>query len=176
MTLSAVYVADTGHVVGALSLTGADAPADVAALVGGALPVRVSLGGGRTVTLSLPARRLAVLAADDEPGVLADPLAHGVDRPAEGAPRPALLRLASWSEGVSLAGDGLTVTLPLAVNRAAPVVALISDGQDTRLLAGEIPEGAAGVTLPVTLPPGSEHGVLVLVTGWAGRLLRTAVR
>ncbi|MFD0654406.1 hypothetical protein ACFQ2Y_43910 [Streptomyces malaysiensis subsp. malaysiensis] len=42
MALSVVYAVDTGHVVGALALTGADAPADVAALVGRALPLRVS--------------------------------------------------------------------------------------------------------------------------------------
>ncbi|GGZ40008.1 hypothetical protein GCM10010387_37970 [Streptomyces inusitatus] len=169
MSLTAVYVADTGHVVGALTLTGAAAPTDVAELVGPALPVRVSLGAGRTVSLSLPDRRLAAVAADDEPGVLADPLAFGVDAP-DGRPRPTLLRLAAWSEGLALAADGLTVTLPLAVNRVTPVLALISDGEDTHVLTGEIPDRQSAVTLPVTLEAGSRHGLLVLVAGWAGRL------
>ncbi|AQW48321.1 hypothetical protein ACIQPP_49555 [Streptomyces violaceusniger] len=53
LALSVVYLADTGHVVGALALTGAGAgaPPDAAALVGPALPMRVLLGGGRTATL-----------------------------------------------------------------------------------------------------------------------------
>ncbi|MFI1018324.1 hypothetical protein [Streptomyces sp. NPDC020965] len=176
MSLSAVYVADTGHVVGALTLTGADASTDVAALVGRALPVRVSLGAGRTVSLPLPDRRLAVVAADDEPGALAEPLAFGVEVTPDSKPKPTLVRLKSWVKGLSLAKDGLTVTLPFATDRVTPVVALISDDQDTHVLAGVIASGGTQVTLPVTLSAGDEHGLLVLVAGWAGRLTKEAVR
>ncbi|NUH38063.1 hypothetical protein HUF15_15020 [Streptomyces samsunensis] len=170
MALSVVYAVDTGHVVGALALTGADAPADVAALVGRALPLRVSLGEGRTATLPLNARDLAVAAVDDEPAALADPLAFGVELTAEGKPKPALVRLPSWTEGIALATDGLTVTVKVAVARTTPVVVLVSDEQDTHVLTGEIPAQQTQVKLPVTLVADSVHGVLVLVAGWAGSL------
>lgn len=169
MALSVVYAVDTGHVVGALALTGASAPADVAALLGRALPLRVSLGGGRVATLPLSARELAVAAVDDEPAALAEPLAFGVEVTPEGKPKPALVRLASWTDGIALAKDGLTVTVKVAAARPTPVVALVSDEQDTHVLAGEIPAQQTQVKLPVTLVGGSVHGVLVLVTGWADR-------
>ncbi|MFJ5226424.1 hypothetical protein [Streptomyces sp. NPDC088400] len=177
MALSVVYVADTGHVVGALALTGASTLPDVASLVGLALPLRVSLGSGRTATLPLNARELAVAAADDEPGALADPLAYAVELTAEAPPRPkpTLLRLATWKDGLALATDGLAITLPVATNRLVKVVALVSDEQDTHVLAGEIPAGETKVKLPVTLATASEHGVLVLVGGWAGRLEKAKV-
>ncbi|MFI9586799.1 hypothetical protein ACIHCQ_34345 [Streptomyces sp. NPDC052236] len=184
MALSVVYATDTGHVVGALALTGASARPggasavpEVASLVGLALPLRVSLGAGRTATVPLNARELAVAAADDEPGALADPLAYGVEMTAEPTPKPkpTLLRLATWKDGLKLAADGLTITVPVATNRLLKVVALISDEQDTHVLAGEIVAGATEVTLPVTLAAASEHGVLVLVGGWAGRLEKAKV-
>ncbi|GGQ08587.1 hypothetical protein [Streptomyces roseolilacinus] len=175
MALTVVYAADTGHVVGALALTGAAAPVDAAALVGRALPLRVALGGGRTAILPLNAGELAVATVDEEPEVLTDPLAFAVELTAEGAPRPALLRLAEWGGGVALAADGLTVTVRVAAARPARVVALVSDDQDTRVLAGEIPAQQDRVKLPVTLAPGSTHGVLVLVAGWAGRLEKAGV-
>ncbi|MFJ8691745.1 hypothetical protein [Streptomyces roseolilacinus] len=176
MALAVVYAAGTGHVVGALALTGVAAPADAAALVGRALPLRVPLGGGRTATLPLNAGGLAVAAVDEEPEVLTDPLAFAVELTAEGTPGPALLRLAEWGgDGVALAADGLTVTVRVAATRPARVVALVSDDQDTRVLAGEIPAQQDRVKLPVTLVPGSTHGVLVLVAGWAGRLEKAAV-
>ncbi|MET7762846.1 hypothetical protein [Streptomyces sp. NPDC005336] len=175
MALSVVYAVDTGHVVGALALTGASAPADVAALLGRALPLRVSLGGGRVATLPLSARELAVAAVDDEPAALAEPLAFGVEVTPEGKPKPALVRLASWTDGIALAKDGLTVTVKVAAARPTPVVALVSDEQDTHVLAGEIPAQQTQVKLPVTLVGGSVHGVLVLVTGWAGHLEKAGV-
>ncbi|URM88808.1 hypothetical protein LUW75_00855 [Streptomyces sp. MRC013] len=173
MALTVVYAAGTGHVVGALALTGAEAPADAAALVGRALPLRVPLGGGRTAVLPLGAGELAVAAVDEEPAALADPLAFGVGLTAEGAPRPALLRLAEWSgDGVALAADGLTVAVRVAAARPARVVALVADDRDTRVLAGELPAGQDRVKLPVALDAGGAYGVLVLVEGWAGRLER----
>ncbi|MFJ1747489.1 hypothetical protein ACIOJD_14745 [Streptomyces sp. NPDC088116] len=177
MALSVVYAADTGHVVGALALTGASTLPDVASLVGPALPLRVSLGAGRTATLPLNARELAVAAADDEPGALADPLAYAVELTAEAPPRPkpTLLRLATWKDGLALATDGLAITLPFARNSLIKVVALVSDEQDTHVLAGEIPAGETTVKLPVTLAAASEHGVLVLAGGWAGRLEKAKV-
>lgn len=177
MALTVVYAADTGHVVGALALTGAVAPAEVASLVGRELPLRVSLGGGRTATLPLSARELAVAAVDDEPAVLTDPLAFAVELSPEGKPGPALLRLPTWtgSDSIALAADGLTVTVGVPVARPAKVVALVSDDQDTHVLAGEVPAQQNRVKLPLTLTPGGTHGVLVLVAGWAGRLEKEAV-
>lgn len=179
MALTVVYAADTGHVVGALALTGTatGAPPDVAALVGRELPLRVSLGGGRTATLPLNARELAVAAVDDEPDALTDPLAFGVELTAEGKPKPTLLRLPAWTDSgsIALAADGLTVTVGVPVARPAKVVALVSDDQDTHVLAGEVPAQQTRVKLPLTLTPGGTHGVLVLVAGWAGRLEKEGV-
>ncbi|MEU3449855.1 hypothetical protein AB0H29_21935 [Streptomyces thermolilacinus] len=177
MALTVVYTADTRHVVGALAVTGPAAPTDVARLVGRALPLRVPLGGGRTAVLPLNARELAVTAVDDEPAVLTDPLAYGVELTADGRAKPALPRLAVWTGGgITLARDGLTVTVPVAPARPAPVVALVSDDQDTtRVLAGEIPAQRDRVKLPLALEPGGTHGVLVLVSGWAGRLEKVTV-
>ncbi|ADI03610.1 hypothetical protein SBI_00489 [Streptomyces bingchenggensis BCW-1] len=175
MALSVVYAVDTGHVVGALALTGAGAPPDVAALVGRALPLRVSLGTGRIATLPLSARDLAVASVDDEPAALAVPLDFGVEVTSDGKPKPALVRLASWTDGIALTEDGLTVTVKVAVARPTPVLALVSDEQDTHVLAGEIPAQQTQAKLPVTLVKGSVHGVLVLATGWAGHLEKAAV-
>jgi len=180
MSLSVVYVPDTGHVVGALSATGAtmptgptghtDAGSLLGSLVGDALPVRVSLGEGEVAELALRAGQLAVLAADDEPAVFADPLAYGVESVPDAPPKPALLRLASWSTGLTLTTERLVVTVPVAnQSQTTKVLALVSDGQDTLVLAGEIPVQQDMVTLPVTVRSG-RHGVLVLVAGWAGRL------
>jgi len=179
MALSVVYAVDTGHVVGALALTGTrtgtGAPAEAADLVGPALPLRVSLGEGRVATLPLSARELAVAAVDDEPAALAEPLAFAVEVTTDNKPKPALLRLPSWTEGIALAADGLTITVQIAVARPTPVVALVSDEQNTHVLGGEIPAQQTQVKLPVTLVAGSAHGVLVLAAGWAGRLERKVV-
>lgn len=174
MTLSVVYVPDTGHVVGAVGVTGTPAPVEVTALVGPALPLRVTLGGGPAAVLTLRARQLAALAADDEPGAFTDPLAFGVEQ-VEGAgsvvvAKPALLRLATWSNQPAFDATGLSITVPVAdATRDTPVLALVSDGAETRVLAGAIAEGQKSVTLPVSVDSGP-HGVLVLVAGWAGRL------
>ncbi|MEU6549145.1 hypothetical protein ABZ915_02515 [Streptomyces sp. NPDC046915] len=176
MALSVVYALDTGHVVGALALTGGTAPVDPAALVGRALPVRVSLGAHGTATLPLDARNLAVAAVDDEPGVLAEPLAYGVDRGSDGKPKPTLLHLPSWtSGGLVLAKDVLKVTVPHAPTSTVKVVALISGAQDTHVLAGEIPAQQTELKLSVDLAAAASYGVLVLVAGWAGLLERKDV-
>ncbi|MGW7253701.1 hypothetical protein [Streptomyces sp. NPDC054834] len=176
MALSVAYALDTGHVVGALALTGGTAPADPAALVGRALPFRVSLGAHGTATLPFDARNLAVAAVDDEPGVLAEPLAYGVDRGSDGKPKPTLLRLPSLTDaGLALAKDGLTVTVPHAPTGTVNVVALVADDQDTHVLAGEIPAQQTEVKLSVNLAAATSYGVLVLVGGWAGRLERKDV-
>ncbi|MEO3974838.1 hypothetical protein [Streptomyces sp. CAU 1734] len=175
MSYSVVYVAGTGHVVGALALTGSAATPSLAELVGPALPLRVSLGPAGTVSLPLPARLLGALAADAEPGVLTDPLARGVDRPPAGPPGRALLRLAAWPGGVTLESRGVTVELPVAGTRDTPVAALVSGARDTDVLTGVIPAGQRGITLPIALEPAAEHGVLVLPAGWAGKLLSARV-
>ena len=174
MTLSVVYVPDTGHVVGALGVTGELAPDKVEPLVGPALPLRVSLGDEGTAVLSLRARQLAALAADDESGVFADPMGFGVEQ-VENAdqtltPKPALVRLAAWDDALTLDDDGLVVQVRTADNvNVTPVVALVSDGAETLVLSASIAVGDTKVILPVTVDNGP-HGVLVLVAGWAGRL------
>lgn len=178
MALSVVYAVDTDHVLGALALTGASAaPADAAALVGPALPLRVSLGAGRAATLPVDARDLAVAAVDDEPGALGEPLAFGIERASDGSsePKPKLLRLPSWTDGLQLTANDLTVTLPLPATTTARVVALVSDDQATHVLAGEIPAERNEVKLPVSLAGDTAYGVLVLVSGWAGRLEKMEV-
>ncbi|MFH9399249.1 hypothetical protein ACH4JS_05605 [Streptomyces sp. NPDC017638] len=172
MALTVVYTAGTGHVVGALALTGAGAPADVAALVGRALPMRVCVDQGRVATLPLNAGNLAVAVVDDEPAALVDPLAFGVELNPEGRPGPTLTRLATWTggAGVALTPNGLTITVQVAPARPAKVVALVSADQDTHVLAGELPAQQTRVTLPVSLDAGGKHGVLVLAAGWAGLL------
>jgi hypothetical protein len=174
MTLSVVYVPDTGHVVGALAVTGELAPDQVAALVGPALPLRVPLGADETAVLMLRDRQLAALAADDEPGVFADPLAFGVEQvenpDSTVVAKPTLLRLASWTTTLEFDQDTLAVAVPVPdATRDTPVVALVSDGAETRVLSGAIAAGQKTVNLPVTVDDGP-HGVLVLVAGWAGRL------
>ncbi|MFI9455211.1 hypothetical protein [Amycolatopsis sp. NPDC052450] len=174
MTLSVVYVPDTGHVVGAVGVTGTPAPVEVSALIGPALPLRVTLGAGKTAVLTLRDRQLTALAADDEPGAFTDPLAFGVEQ-VEGpgsvmVAKPALRQLRPWIDKFAFDAVGLTVTVPSADNtRDTPVMALVSDGAETRVLAGAIAEGQKSVTLPVSVDSGP-HGVLVLVAGWAGRL------
>lgn len=179
MTLFVVYTPETGHVVGAIDSIGAPALAppgpsgtvDPGPLVGAALPLRVSLGAGEPAVVSLPARELAAHAPDDEPAVLTDPLAFGVEQVGNGRPpKPALERLRTWSGGLVLTSVGLTVTIPAPdqVN-VTHVVAFVSQGQDTRMVSGDIRAGDTTVMLPVAVEDGV-HGVLVLVTGWAGRL------
>ncbi|OLF10183.1 hypothetical protein BLA60_17215 [Actinophytocola xinjiangensis] len=169
MALHVVFLPDTGHVAGAVATTGGAVPADAAALVGDALPLRVPTAGG-PVTVAVPARELSPLLADDEPRVFTDPLAFGVEQVADADPKPGLVRLADWTEGVRLDPTGLVVTVPVAAGPATPVFALVAGAQDTHVLAGEIAAGQDSVTLPLTVPAG-EYGALVLVTGWVGRLV-----
>ncbi len=117
----------------------------------------------------MPDRRLAVAAVDDEPAVFAEPLAFGVDTGQDGKPRPALAQLAPWSTTLEITAGKLVLTLPASVTRLTPVLALISDGQQAHVLVGEVPAGGAQAELPVALDTG-EHGALVLVAGYAGRL------
>ena len=174
MTLSVVYVPDTGHVVAALAVTGGQGPDQVAPLVGAALPMRVALGDGETAVLSLRAGRLAAFTADDEPGVFADPLAFGVEQVVGTdqavLPKPALLALPALTTPLTLDDDGLTVTVPNADDtKDTSVLVLVSDGQDTLVVPSAIARGNTSVTVPASVDPGP-HGVLVLVAGWAGRL------
>jgi hypothetical protein len=170
MTLYVVYVPETGHVVGALNATGAPAPPDVGALVGAALPMRISVGGDVT-TLPLRANLLALHKADDEPGVFADPMAFGVEQVSGADPKPTLVELLSAEElELTFTTNSLVVTVPVPnASQDSAVLALISDGQDTHVRLGEIPAEGDSVELPVTVPNGT-HGVLVLVAGWAGVL------
>ncbi|WP_043622476.1 hypothetical protein [Nonomuraea candida] len=178
MSLFVVYVPDTGHVVGAVSALGALPPGDdagVAALVGDALPLRVPVAGGEVASLPLPARELAVHEAEDEPRVYAGPLAFGVEQVPGGRPKPALVQLATWAEGVTLTAGSLDIKVPVPdPSQDTPVLALLAEGQDVHVLAGRIAAGTDTVRLPVSVPAGT-YGVLALVTGWTG-VLRAVTR
>ncbi len=173
MTLFVVYSTDTGNVVGAVNAIGGVPPAgdtDVGALVGKELPLRVSLDTGKVATLAMPAGKLAFHTPDDEPAVLTDPLAFGVEQVPDQKPKPALVALNPWNTELKFDDTGLMVHLPMPdQTHDLAVLALISAGQDTVPRQGTIKAGGQDVTLPVTVDPGP-HGVLVLVTGWAGRL------
>jgi hypothetical protein len=109
---------------------------------------------------------LAVHTPDDEPGVLVDPLAFGVEGD---DPKPALMRLPTWDTPLAFTSAGLVVTVPVVASHDTPVLVLVSEGQDTLVRPGTITAASGDVTLPVTVSAGP-HGVLVLVAGWAGRL------
>jgi hypothetical protein len=172
MTLYVVYVPATGHVVGAVNVTGAVPPANVGELVGSALPMRISVDG-EEVTLPLQANQLALLKADDEPEVFADPTAFGVVQVQGAAPKPTLVRLFSWDEELTLTTDTLFVTVKSANAENTPVLALISEGREVQVVAKPMRAGEDTVELPVTVSEGP-HGVLVLVAGWTGAF-RTVV-
>jgi hypothetical protein len=180
MTLFVVYGTETGHVLGAIGSTGAPPlpPPDpsnlvpAGSLVGTVLPLRVSLGAGQPAVVSVRATDLAAHAPDDEPDVLTEPLAFGVEQVAGQQPKPALKPLLPWADGLEFRDGGLSVTLPPPppdqVN-VTHVVAYVTDGQDTRRFSGDIGAGGSTVVLPVAAEVGP-HGVLVLVTGYAARL------
>ncbi|XVV15531.1 hypothetical protein ACQP2X_14660 [Actinoplanes sp. CA-131856] len=163
MALSVVYTPETGHVLGAVASIGVPAAVSAAALVGAALPLRVSEGA----VVSVPARELALHGPDDEPLVLTGPLAFGVEGQ---PPKPALVRLRTWTNALSFTGAGLSITLP-AHDQVNPthVAAFVTEGPETRMTSGDIRAGETEVVLPIAVESGT-HGVLVLVSGWAGRL------
>jgi hypothetical protein len=174
MSTSAVYVQDTGHVVGALALTGGGEPVEVAALVGTSLPLRVALGD-RVEVVPLDAGRLLVVAADDEPAVFEQPLAFGVETTPEtpstpAKPKPALLRLMPLSDPVTLTPRSVAVEVPLAPAQATRVLVLVSDDDGAHLFTGEIPAGQRRAEFRVDLSTGDVHAVLALVRGWVGWL------
>ncbi|HEX6354203.1 hypothetical protein [Actinophytocola sp.] len=175
MTLYVVYVKDTGHVVGAVNAAG-DAPpgeGDVGALVGDALPMRVSVDG-KVVRLPLPAERLALHTADDEPRVFDNPLAYGVEL-AGGQPKPTLVELRPESPELAFSNNSLVVTVqPDDPINDTPVLALVSDGEKVHVRPWAIPAGGDSVEIPVTVSEGN-HGVLVLVAGWIG-ILATEIK
>lgn len=163
MSLYVVYVSDTGHVVGAVTASGATAPGDtVEAVVGDALRLRVAVGT-QVTAFSLPAGELALLPADDEPGVFDNPLRYGVE-----PPKPSLVSLKPGVQ-LTLGADGLSVALPTPASRTTRVLALVSDGQEIHKFVDEIGTGQSTAVITVAVPDGT-HAVLVLVAGWAGRL------
>lgn len=170
MTFYVVYVPRTGHVVGAVNASGGVPPGkdDVGALVGSALPMRVSVDG-EVVTLPLPVGQLALLKADDEPRVFDNPLRFGVEMAGD-EPKPALVRLKPEIPELKLTVDSLVVTVQSAepiLN--TPVLALVSDGEEVHERPWTIPAGDDSADIPVTVSDGN-HGVLVLVAGWVGVL------
>jgi hypothetical protein len=166
MSVFAVYESSTGVVVGAVKAIGTAVPT-AAALVGDALPVRVSVDAA-VVTLSLRGTELAVHEADDQPEVFADPLAYGVTRLPAQPPKPALAKLPAL-DAPTFDDTGLVVTLTGNAAQDTAVFALVSEGQETLPITGTITKGARDVSIPVTVGKGV-HGVLLLVAGWAGRL------
>ncbi|WP_410636486.1 hypothetical protein [Amycolatopsis sp. cmx-4-83] len=172
MSVFAVYESSTGIVVGAVKAIGTPVPAaDV--LVGAALPVRLSLKAGDLVTLSLGGRELAVHEADDQPAVFLDPLAYGVTRVSGQPAKPALKELAELKVPVEFDPTGLLVKLPGVADADTAVFALVSEGPDTLPVAGVVKKDDDHVSLPLTVSTGA-HAVLVLVAGWAGRLVEVA--
>ncbi|WP_370961954.1 hypothetical protein [Amycolatopsis sp. cg9] len=167
MSVFAVYESSTGNVVGAVKAIGTPLPA-AADVVGAALPVRLSLGSGEVVTLSLAGRELAVHEADDQPAVFVEPLAYGVKRVAGQPAKPALAKLAELS-APAFDPTGLLVELPGPAAEDTAVFALVSEGPDTLPVTGKVEKDADHVSLPVTVSAGA-HAVLLLVAGWAGRL------
>lgn len=171
MSLFVVYVKETGHVVGAVRAIGVTTPT-VAALVGDELPLRVLLEPGDIAELVLRPDDLAVHEADDEPRVFLDPLAFGVEQvQADQPPKPALVLLSKSEQPLKFENPGLTVAVETPVNENTAVRVLISYGDATNLLRGQINKDGTDTTLatPVDDDP---HGVLVLIPGWAGRLER----
>ncbi|MEV6824489.1 hypothetical protein [Amycolatopsis sp. NPDC051102] len=178
MSLSVVYAADTGHVLGALALTGGGAPADVTALAGTGLPLRVTAKlGGTALNLPVAGRRLGAASVDDEPGAFTDPLSFGVELTTAGQPKPALAQLAPWpvTDPVTLTTSSLSVTLPAPVTRDTPVLVLVSGDAEPSVTSGQLQAGQQQVGVQVRLRNGDEHGVLVLIAGLTGLLAAKVV-
>lgn len=167
MTLFVAYVPRTGHVVGAVNAIDATPPAGAAALVGEALPMRISLSTGETAVIPLESGALDTHAADDEPAALTEPLTFGVEGSPD--PKPALVELTSWSGGLSFGDGTLTVMLPRQVSVNTEVLAFVSDEGGTLRDSATMLVGARAVDLAIDVAPDSTHGVLVLVAGWVGR-------
>ncbi|WP_290061266.1 hypothetical protein [Amycolatopsis solani] len=168
MSVFAVYESSTGTVVGAVKAIGTPVPA-AAALVGDALPVRLSLQSGEVVTLALAGRELAVHEADDQPAVFVEPLAYGVTLVSGQPVKPALAKLADLPDAPVFDPTGLLVKLPGPATEDTAVFALVSEGPDTLPVTGKVKKDADHVSLPLTVGAGA-HAVLLLVAGWAGRL------
>lgn len=158
MSLTVAYATDTGHVLGAIAASGPMASDD---LFGEGLPLWVSRQDGTVDDLTVPAARLSVAPVDDQPGVLVAPRDYEV--PDEGG---ALRTLAPWTGGITLAADGVTVTVSRPVTEPAAVLVALPGGPP---LLGRIGAGEQKTTLGVRIEAG-KHGVLVLVKGWVGRL------
>jgi hypothetical protein len=172
MSLSVVYMAETGHVVGALAMTGATAPTEVESFVGNRLPLRIALGPGNLAELPLRDRELAVAVVDDEAAVFVEPLVFGVEMTGDipPQPKPALLRLGPLSGyQVSVTAAKVTVTLDIPVVRLTRVFVMISDGQDTTRHDTDIVAGQTTAEFSVSLKAQDRVGLLALVTGYAGR-------
>jgi hypothetical protein len=170
MSLSVVYVRETGHVVGGLAVTGVAAPVDVPSLLGTGFPMRITFDSGEVATVTLQPNQLAAGAADDTPAVFADPLSFGVDT-VDDKPKPVLVRLARWSEALLLTETTLTVKVPVAVAEDTKVLVMI--GAD--LYLGKISEDKDSTIFQMSLKRGETHAVLVLVAGHAGRFEELSV-
>lgn len=179
MSLTVVYAPESRHVLGAVRQTGAAGTASgVADLVGPALPLWVAQDDTTVTDLAVPAARLAVAVVDDELGALAAPLNFGVEIQPGGTVKSALRGLNSWTasggERITLAPDGVTVTLPGPAPAATAVLVLVAGARSTPLLSGEIPAGQAAVKIGTALTAG-RYGVLALVDGWEGLLQPVAL-
>jgi hypothetical protein len=173
MTLFVVYTPKTGNVVGAVNAIGGAPPADdtdVGALVGEELPLRVALDTDIAI-LKVPAGTLAFHTPDDKPDVLTNPLGFGVEQVPDQKPKPALLPLPVSTTTLTFTGTALVVPVDPAPTHDTAVLAFVSDGLKTIQQEGTITAGKPEVELPMSVQLG-QHGVLVLVAGWAGRLER----
>jgi hypothetical protein len=171
MSLTVVYAKDTGHVLGALAVTGPAGPLPkIGALVGKELPVRVGLSDGTSVELAIPASQLSVAAVDDLSDALVRPINFGVVPGPDQTPRSALLRLADGLS-VTLGAKGVTVAVAGNTSVELPVLVAIKvdDGQ-VRIEPGRIGSGTDHTIVGVNLTTGKEYGVLALVQGSVGWL------
>lgn len=172
MSLTVVYDTETGHVLGALALTGpAGTPPPATDLVGESMPMWVTReDNGTAIELPVPAARLATALADDEPGAFVEPLDFGVVV-VDGKPKPALRPLAPWDNPIVVQSDGVTVRLPgnATATDPVPVLVVVSGASGPHVRPGVISTGQNFVKVGVTLP-GGVYGVLTLLAGWEGRL------
>jgi hypothetical protein len=177
MSLNVLYAAETGHVLGAVAVSGPVTTPSVEDLAGPALPLWVA---DRTaaVDLAVPAARLAVVTVADEEGALAAPCDFGVDVSPGQAPRSALRRLDPWPEGFmpfEPVPAGVEITVPRSRPEATAVLVVIAGPTSPPPVLSEIPAGDQDVIVGATLTSG-EYGILVLAAGWAGRLERLTIQ
>jgi hypothetical protein len=193
MQASVLYDKDTGHVF-ALATAAAPAPAPAAdqpekmaaalrALTGAALPTRGYLDGATGSFLkaefAIPAARLALLAADADPGLLLAPLKYTVrdHESIELSPSDPLPQLALVGQ------DALTISLLAETPEELPVLLQVvpdpAVGGELQSVHGTFRPASATkqfLTLSLSAPlSAGGHSVLMLVRGFRSGIRRVVV-